>query len=651
MQPHRLWPLLAAVCLQAQGADWTLNPGPYSVTELGSPVTTALQENNVTFLDANGHRHWVSLYDTDQFSFVDYEIVDVNTTTGAARLVSGDLGRPNMYNTAVGGDNNLYIGSNDPGYLVRYNPVTGVATKLGKLRDNSARILQAADDGNIVIGECCFGGVERWNIGTSTLEDYGRLDPAGGGYQYSYSIGADARYIYVGLGQSPWYLGIYDMVGGTTNLYWKADGDAGGAIYQGAAGGWFYERNLAGGGASQWYALTNGVPVATNAPAALNYYWSKRGGLVDDTVNFPALASLEADLADTYPDGANNSATFRWRASGVTQWSTATVTGFTLQPSIINRLIRYSANELMGAGYFYGPVFRWSTITNGVSAQLGRPRVSLYDMLKSGTTVWLSGYAANTLTYSTGAAWTLNGSTDINSPAINPHSLGTGFGKYHYYSALGSDGNLYVGAHHERSSTGGELGWYPVTSGARGSERTAFLNDDVADLLSIQAGAKLAYASTSSNLFIFDVATRTITNTFQPLTNASPGKLIETDNGSLLGASGTTLYLMNPTTGALTLSTNVGAQVFGGVRSYDRRLVKGPDSCGWLYIGNVLSRVNPTNLTVTPILTNTARNLVFQGGDIYLYGTTNLSVVSGVLSLAWSTMNADAARAGTLRGR
>jgi hypothetical protein len=623
----RLLILLLTVAA-AKGASWTLSSPPYTVTDLGSPIQGNTEESEYGWLDGSGHTHLTVAYSLPQDYNGHVQLADVDMVTGTAHLVTASKWRPGPNGqSTVGGK--LYIGTQDPGYFGEYNPATGAWREIGAFAQKGAQLMEVGDDGSVYIGMCCAGGVQKYVPGTDTLSDLGRPDPSGGAYQYTYTIGSTGRYIFAGLGQSPWYLAIIDTVGGATNLYWKADSDTEGGVYKGTvAGKWFYSRGSPG-----WYELTSGTPVLLGAAPSVIPYYEQHGGVVNGASLFPSYLSYDIGLTNAYPDNLDNSATYGYKPTAGS-WSTATVSSFTLLPVAVSRMLAWTNKVLCTASY-YGSVFTINS-SGAVVDNFGRPQISVYDLLSGTTSNYISGYPANTLTFNPGQSWTLNGSTDINSPSINPHSLGTGWGKYHYYSAFGSDGNLYVAAHHERDSTGGELGWYPVASGTRGSDRADFSSDDPADLIAIQSGAKMAYSATTDNLFIFDVAGKSIDHTWQPMGAASPGKLIETASGSLLGASGTTLYLINPTTGSVTATAAAGGTCFGTVAAYNRRFVKGPDGYGWLYIGDVLNRVNPTTLALTHIVTNTAQNVIFNGGDLYFYGLTNLSKISGLLTSSGS---------------
>jgi hypothetical protein len=247
--------------------------------------------------------------------------------------------------------------------------------------------------------------------------------------------------------------------------------------------------------------------------------------------------------------------------------------------------------------------------------------------------VLLSGYPAVTLCYDPAKPWSLAGSTaDKSSEAVNPHQVAA-FHKYHYYSALGADGFVYVGVHHERNSTGGELGWYDPRTGAKGSLREPFLNDDVRDLKPALGATKLVYASNAGKLFVFDVARKRIERSFTPVPGIGPlDKITEVGPGILFGAVSNRIYKVDIRKGSLLWLKTLPGEAFGAdIRVYDHRLALGPDAYVWMFIGSVLYRIDPTNGSLQKIVDMPAGNLVFHNQDLYVYRGPNLLRISGVL--------------------
>jgi hypothetical protein len=327
---------------------------------------------------------------------------------------------------------------------------------------------------------------------------------------------------------------------------------------------------------------------------------------------------------------------------GNTNWSSVTATGFgNILPVTIKRLYAWDNNRLFGSVGAYEAVFSYD-LTSATTTTLGYPQFSVYDAIFDGNMIFLSGYPDATLQYNTNLTWTLTAST-TNQALTNPSLTPARYGKYHYYTALGSDGFVYIGAHHERDSTGGELGWYDPINRTKGSLRAPFLDDDVRDLKAALGATKLVYASSGrTNLFVFDVATKSIERTIVPLPGVQMDKIVEAAPGIIFGATGTNIFEVNITNGLVIYSKTVPGSAFGSsaVQAYDHGLTLGPDGYVWMFLyankTNTLYRINPSDGSYTKIVTNSLttygnNSVMFNGGDLYLYGGTNIYRIQGVL--------------------
>ncbi|HYV28572.1 MAG TPA: hypothetical protein VFA77_13630, partial [Candidatus Eisenbacteria bacterium] len=601
---------------------YVLAHGPFKLEALGSLISASTQERQIMFRSGPAnHLHLLMCYDVPEAWKYPFQILDVNLSTASARLVDGTLGRPGPSAASLF-HGRIYLATGDPGHLLEYDPQTGKTRHIGTLSQKGAQRTQVGDDGFLYIGECCLGSVERYNLTNGIIENLSRMDDDGPQYQYAYTLGADTRYLYVGLGQLPWYLAVYDTQRKTKTNFWKDQGDLGGTVLRAKTGGWYYDRYTSTK-KHLWYALTNGVPVeidASGVPPA--YAWYEHDDVVTETENFPSKFGIEVDLDDAYPDNAKNRATIRWRKAGTTDWQAVDVSGFRLQPVNIKRLYPWEGTKLIGFADFYGPIFSYDISTSN-TVILGRTPFSLYDGLFAKGNIFLSGYPASTLQWDPSKPWTPSGSTPTNSTTpANPHQLPIGFGKYHYYSAFGADGFVYVAAHHERDSTGGELGWYDPLTGVKGSLREPFLKDDPRDLKPALGATKLVYASSRARLFVFDVENKQVERTITPIPDIeSLDKVTEVAPGIIFGVASNRIFKVDIRTGSLLYTNTLPGLAFGGsaLPAYDRRLALGPDSWVWMFIGNSLHRIDPTDGSSTKILDAPAGNFLFQGGDIYLY--------------------------------
>jgi hypothetical protein len=614
-------------------ARYTLGPGPFTVENLGSVLSANTQDKQIMFrLATNNEIHLLLYYDVAAFNIYPFQILDVNITTGTARLTNAVLGRPGPNATCLY-NNKVYVASSSPGYFMEYDPITGSVQQIAKLSQNSGQFTEIGDDGWIYIGEEPWGNVDRYNPTSGLFERLGAMDTNGPVYQYAYTVGSDSRYLYVGLGEDPWYLAIYDTQTTNRTIYWQDRQDTGGAVWHGTNGNWYYYRITTNSPPNLWYQLINGQPVATNGVSNPNMvaYNYESGNVIRTPQYFAKWFNTEIDWGNAYPDSGNgNRAVVRWRTIGQTNWQSVTVTNFNIQPINIKRMYCGDNNRLFGFADFYGPVF-WYNTADATMTTLGRPQFSLYDALFDGNMIYLSGYPDATLQYDTNLAWILTAMT-TNQALSNPSLISARFGKYHYYTTLGSDGFVYIGAHHERDSTGGEIGWYDPINRTNGSLRAPFLNDDVRDVKPALGGTKLVYSSTSTNLFVFDVATKSIERTIVPLPGINMDKVVEVAPGIMFGATASNIFKVNITNGSILYTNTISGVAFGStISSYDHRLVLGPDGCVWMFIGNTIYRINPTDGSLTKLVDIPAKSLLLKDGDLYLFGGTNLYRIQGVL--------------------
>lgn len=615
-------------------AAWTLGTGPFTAQDTGIPIQVNTLEGSY-MMTYGGSNFWINLYDTDSYASVNYQVVGLNVTTGTSRITnSGVLGRCGLYKAAFY-NGKLYLGSSQPSNLIEYDVSSGAVRSLTStnLASHTVQWMEISDDNKVLLGEYPNGIVEMYDPVADSITNFGRIDTNGPTPQYAYMVGGNATWVFAVLGESPWYLGCYNRTDGSRTNFFKTDSLSGLDMFRKGTN-WFVKTEPA----DQWYWINNGTSlVATNEPAGTTHGFFFRGNLAQTPSRFPQYFNTEAVLLnESYPNSFQDTAVYISRPVGAGPWTTNSISGFIYQPSTVRRLYQFDSSTLLALANFYGPVFKWSPVSDTVTQVLGLPQKDLLDAVSVGSTWYLSGYTASTLDWDTTEAWTLTGSSTITDPSVNPHSLGNGWGHYPFFSGIGSDGNIYVANYHDppRGSVGGEVGWYPIASGTTGSDRADFTNqnDSPAYFIPIQSASKFAYSAIGSNLFIFDVVARDVTATFQPLTNFSPGVLMETDAGLLLGAGSSNIYLFNPNSGTIVASTNVGKALIDVDDYYDRRLCKGPDGYAWLYQANTLIRVNPTTLQSTPITTNAEpRNVMFFEGDVYLYGTTNLLTIKDVL--------------------
>ncbi len=658
-QPTKRWLGAAFAALLAPVlciAD-TLKPGPYTVTDIGSPLHANTLAQEVMFETSNQQLHLLMNYIVGRYTLFPQQIAHINLTTGQVRLFEGAIGRPSTNGPAFV-DDKVYLASSHGGQLIEYNAATGAVTPLGLLSQSGAQRLVVGDDGAIYIGAYgggggqpagSGGGVERYDPSTGVRTNYGPMDPAFVGLQYAHSLGADRRYIYVGLGQQPWYLAIYDTQTGSRELKWKAENDTSGVVYKGVNGGWYYIRhNKAKNNLKKYYRLVEGEAVEipkSEFPETVPSY--QLGNLALGSENFEAVYGCKVRLDNAYPTNLNaGTASWSWQLSGAPHWQEATLSGFRVEPVKTRRLYRVDADYMLGFPDFYGPVFLFNPETQ-VSMELGRSEYNFYDALVTSNypryPIFLAGYTAVTMQYHLTLPWSLTQSTpDPGAPGVNPLHLGyTGAiaGKYHLYLAQDASGTIYTGVHHERDSTGGSLAWYHPATGAKGGDRDTFINDDIKDVIVVEAGTKVVVSTEAvgregaGKIFIMDAASKTILRSFNcPTGHVHSGKLAEAESGYVFGVAADRMYKINTTTGEVVFNESLGGQAFGASsNSLERRLVRGPDRRLWMFINNDLYRIDERYGGSRQYVLSmpSASSIAFSGVDLYFLGSS-IKVIRGM---------------------
>lgn len=278
---------------------------------------------------------------------------------------------------------------------------------------------------------------------------------------------------------------------------------------------------------------------------------------------------------------------------------------------------------------------------------------STYAVTMAGGYLYYSGYSTVTYKYNPSASWTLtsanNTTCTVGTPS-NPCIAAQTWGKYQYYSGLGSDGQRYLATSNERqTAAGGNISWINPTNNSTSTYRNgppAITRYSPRDFARLHSGAAFAYSSnadtgsfgctnTVGQVFIFTVASQSVTATYTPVAGSgNQGKVVETRDGYLLG-----LIQNYPSTGQYTVykvNESTGAQVswspetlsgspFGSVSSYDQQLLLGPDGAIWLYDAKNIWRINSGTgaVSIYASLSGVTR-LAFLGNDLYAVAGSNL---------------------------
>jgi hypothetical protein len=645
------------LCLIAVGgvaANYTISTNR-TVHDLGVLLGSAVMDPPIGFTN-NGDRHLLLNY----WGGPANSILDVNLDRGTTRVTNTLPGRSGMRGWAYRDGliyyfiPNRYYGTNSygtnawQGFFGSYNVNTGMTNLIRTVGQHQGYHADWGDDGWLYIGAYASTSqdargayVDRYNPNTGVYQEIGGIDPDTGP-DYVYSLGADSRYLYA-CGAYNWHLSVWDSQSGSNRFtqFWSADNDINGYIYRGKKGGWYYRKQgPVTGGLARWYALSNGVPTLVSANAGIqasfhtNVWYSEgvRGGVIDNVAKQTNTIGFNFDLDLAYPDSSNNVATVGYMTNGTGIWNYRSATSFSLGAASLKRVYP-DGDALFITSFAYGPWLRY-TIANSNVTRYGTAPYSMYDAVKIANLWYVMGYDAATLQFDPTLPWTLNSATPNRSdPSVNPHKLGLALRTHEYYSCVGSDGQLYVASHVDRNGVGGQLGWQDLVFKTNGSVQLPQTYLDTADLKPIWGGSNLVYSCLGSNLLVFDTKTKSFLSTNAPLGTASPGKVLEVSPGVIIGFSGSTIYKWDCSTGTLLASNNVNGPLFGAtVAPVDRRVELAPDGYAWFFVGTTLYRLNPSDMTMTSILTNSpALSVAWHGADLYFYGGPKLYRVQGIL--------------------
>lgn len=196
-----------------------------------------------------------------------------------------------------------------------------------------------------------------------------------------------------------------------------------------------------------------------------------------------------------------------------------------------------------------------------------------------------------------------------------------------------------VAGHHERDSTGGELGWHDRWMGTNGTLREPFLADDVNDLKPVLGVLSPLSTAVRQAVSSWSIRRR------RPLSGLCRDRRVLTDlsrspkyrRGSFSARVGTKIFKIDIRDGSLHYVLTLPAPAFGGtvLKAYDRRLCLGPDNRIWMFIGNSLYRISPDHGNLFEVLDTAPQSIVFVGESLYLHGGPHTSANQRALRLMW----------------
>jgi hypothetical protein len=642
-----------------------LNPGPYSLENLGVFIRSSTLSNSLTFKHpVTDQTHFLQLYYlASEINKTPFQILDLNLDTGEIRLVDGGLGRPDPFPMLVyPGTGIVYIGSQaSPGAFTRYDVLAGQAKMIHRISDVSPQGFVIGDDLNIYIGQAIKGHLERYDPrldpshdgAIESLTRYGIVrDPGAPYYRYIYSVASDGAYAYMAIrdqNRSPiWSFVVKNLTTGEERVYWEEHDStfiSAHSTRRGYGVGCYSVPE--GRFCFRFDGFSNSGPVAlNNLPGdPLPIEWPATG--------LPSGYTL--DTSDVTADSATGGrATVRWKIPGDVTWREKSIEGIRLEPTPIKKLNSFSSTYLIGFPTAYGPTFLVDTVRQK-GVVLGRGIISMYNShySKRHQKWFITGYPSAWTEYDPTKPWTLSYTTNRYHSETNPHFLPRPIedqahmmAKYFYHVAEDFEGTMYLGGHHERDSTGGSLTWYRPASTKSGAIpaswsspwitenygvlRLPFLTYDIASLTSVLNGSKIIFASRSccgetgpAKLFVFDAAQKKIENEWMIPGLTHLGAVLEVAPGVVLGMTGDNVYSINVMNGQAGISLKAPG-VFSGSP------LRGPDGWVWGFWGKSLYRFNVSTELFEKILDTAAGSMTFHQGDLYIAQGAEIKRIKGL---------------------
>lgn len=554
-----------------------------------------------------------------------YQVALIDLDTPSYVLLNGTLGRPRTIN--YDGSTYLYFASASPAYYARSN---GSAVQiLGQASQSYVQSSCMAPDGVLFFGLYPNGGVDEYDPSGGTLTALGRADTTTSITQYAYRIRADNSYVWVVLGQSPWYLVGIERSGYVKTVYFGGDAstDTGGDVSWTEARDHLYYTRTLSDGSKKYYLLDSGTPVEVSAgsvPALEESYNQDDVGVWFITLDPDTEFDFSAAGAYTGHDP-----TIKWRAAGSSDpYDSVEITGISLSPVSFRILTPNVDNDaLYGTTDLYGGL--WSVPFNlGTGTFIGVTPVSIQDILvASNGLVYLGAYASYLMEWNPDSAWTLAEGADVDTS--NPRKVADA-PKYPYFLCEASNGWIFCANEHERDSVGGEMVWWNPVAEEADSHRTGTPDLSVVYPSGICAcGDHVVWSGRGGSvgeLYVFDN-----TGTYEYTRSLSAGY---TDGGVVVAVSSTDVvgiepnalkaYRMNITTGSIVWERNDLPYNAWGSMTYHKARPYFDGTHVWLTMNHNVYKLDISDGSVTLAQTSDGDyNVKIVNGAILTdYGTT-----------------------------
>lgn len=645
---------IVAVVLPAQSAPPAIRQG-LEIEDLGAPVKSSvpvrysLVENGRT-----GELHFVGNLASNPL-----QVFDFNLTQGTSHVTQPVPGAGWRSWTAFPHSNGkFYFGTEGP-MLIAYDPATkDVETYKGDVpsgkRGDMGQMVEAPDGTLYVAGYGMFAW--RFHPETKQLKRYGELP----GFKYFYTMAYREPYLYVCLaGGGDWYLLAWNMKTEERKTYLEPTAAEKGTNcirHVGEADdgyAYFYGRfHVDGKPVERHYRLVDGKPRhVEKKPDGL---WSSHNQGTKKAWALPQVIEYEFDTAALTPTGWNDgAAVLRWRKKGDERWTTLTAKATQLDNATLRRLALTADGTFLGCTAPYGVFFEYDPVKQ-TSKHLGRAVGNIYDLVCDGDLAYMSGYSKVFAVYDRTKPWSYK--PGGNETHANPTPL-LGWGKRNCYMDIGAEGKVYIGGRESRHATGGVVGVYDPKTGERGTLREEFKVKQIYDLRTVNDGS-IVVVSWHDELVSYDAARGEIIKSIpMPEDAILAGNLFDGGEDCVVCVTASDVrekkndrlrtkaienpgmvYKVNVLTGEVVYKRAAKERFFAGtIRELNRRVRKGPDGCGWLFVRSgdnktYLARIHPDDGAVEKVVeTGYAGHLCFKGDDVYMYN-------GGEGSWKWDTL-------------
>jgi len=685
----RFWLACSLVlCSRLAFGAWHLNPAGATAVDAQISVVGSQFEylKALVYLSNNTHHAFFGFRDP-LVSTHPHQIWDVNLTDGTSRLINSTIGYPTQRGVGLlspgGGTNIMLFSSGSPDVeILTYDPVsfeTNHYTFTSPERSFGSACL--GPDGKLYIGTYYRGKMYSYDPFTKTVKsDWGALDPdiviappvgsRSNEWTSVYTIAVMTNWVFGAMqstGSDPnwWYLTATRLSDTNHTVIWKDDGKTNNTtfrVYRNVDWTSCYLHQITNG-VDKWWQLTNDVPVLLASPPT---YYTFGNDVNDEPTTWASTGAGGATwnveiLPDTYSvQGSVAYAAMRYKLTSEGEYRPTIVqnSGWIGAPVNIIGLKPWAGGKMLWMSAKYGPLGFLTpnvlTETPGIYKY-----ISGYDLLvHSPTEVYLAGYYQATMKWDPTQPWSIEPFLgDYTSSSINPHTVYNGMGIDHYFLTEGS-GKLFIGVSHTRTSQGGELGWYNLSNGTKGSNRLDLVSSwfECNDVKAALSGTKIVYLG-QTNVFVFDAVAFTIDSNFIVMGNQRLDKCVEYEPGKMFvigGEYGTNMCAFT-TTGSLIWSNNLPIAPWGGNNdpfegSYYHKMELAPDNHVWVCGDDKLYRIDPTTGSYTNVM-NVANNynVTWKNGDAYLYGDPVIHRVPNLLLSDRTKTVRGAKHVGTLR--